>query len=869
MVFKMLKGFGRLMLTAVLLCSVGLFLCGNVVKADDPDPGVTEVKVDTTGSDITVKFHNGTSAAITLKEAKIKIGGSTFSKTLNPQVEVASGADSPVLYSLPKNDILKDALETVKTTSSIVVTDAIVVSDTDTPYNVNPAKLPAADPVFTVTVKKAIDTKYDTAITSFALNTFTVGGRDYSSSTTDYVGYGLKGDAVVIQTKDQKAGSDAVSSSSYYECINGDSTAKNWYDVDADKKPVFTSLGTTKNATIGEDNLTYSVQYFPKANPITLSNGGDETIYLKNDGTSPKNIEVEFNALTAASGAEKDNTIIKSNIYVKPILTIGTDGNIKSTAWSSTAVNNATKGEIKLTGAVLTADTAPGRAIASVKAVNSNGDDSPLDISASGSINVLAYAALKDITLSNTSVTMLKKGTENVTITDVSPAGADPAIWERVGTSKVTLTYSDSKKIIDQANTKVGNISGKNGLQIAAANKVGTGSTVTLSFTVPETGSVISKTINVTVAEDTSLDPEKSVKNINGSDKNYITVGYELDLATLINSNLVTAEGKTIPKADRPSLEYIEWDDTDKADKYVDGYKKMTDEASKPSLKLKGKAEGTVTFSAILDDGTSLDDISVSIYPMPSAKYSSDHKVTVTVPAKVSTGYGDTDTNINSGKGFKLVMEDSSGNTLYEYDKTKFQSVISSVKDYSTSYAVAATDIEAMVTNAATNGKFTGDTQVKFKVVPMGYKQSTSTEMITAKDEVNAKTDGVQVYQLSSSGTNFANSYAYGLDGQTVNLTATPNTGFTFSKWTDGVTSNPRSIKVSGSGTRAFTPEAKESAAAGGGAAGDNSGLYDDVPKTAESNVAIWLIVFMVFAVMGTAYALYLQLRAATSKNGK
>ena len=118
------------------------------------------------------------------------------------------------------------------------------------------------------------------------------------------------------------------------------------------------------------------------------------------------------------------------------------------------------------------------------------------------------------------------------------------------------------------------------------------------------------------------------------------------------------------------------------------------------------------------------------------------------------------------------------------------------------------------------------------------------------------------------------------LNGQTVKLTASPNSGYTFEKWSDGNTSNPREIKVSSSGTKTFTAIAKQSVnptngsttnggVNGNGTAGDNSQLYDDVPKTAESNSAIWLIVFMVFAVMGTTYALYLQLRAATSKNDR
>ena len=257
---------------------------------------------------------------------------------------------------------------------------------------------------------------------------------------------------------------------------------------------------------------------------------------------------------------------------------------------------------------------------------------------------------------------------------------------------------------------------------------------------------------------------------------------------------------------------------------------------------------------------------------MPTATYSSSNRtLSVKIPTKVATAYSD-DNNIRQSKGFKLILEDSSGNTLYEYTDSKYQNVLSSSSESTVTYTVPAADIEGMVTSAASNGKFSADTtSVKFKVIPMGYKQSsTSDETIKAKDEIAGKTDAVTVYKVSASGTNFTSSAAYGLDGQTVSITATPNSGYSFKQWSDGNTSNPRQVKVSASGTRAFQAVAGDRVANSTGAGGtDNSELYDDVPKTAESNSAIWLIVFMVFAVMGTTYALYLQLRAANSKHDR
>lgn len=54
--------------------------------------------------------------------------------------------------------------------------------------------------------------------------------------------------------------------------------------------------------------------------------------------------------------------------------------------------------------------------------------------------------------------------------------------------------------------------------------------------------------------------------------------------------------------------------------------------------------------------------------------------------------------------------------------------------------------------------------------------------------------------------------------------------------------------------------------AAGGAAGGATAGL-DDVPKTAESNAPIWLIIVLVFAAMGGGYALYMQMKPVKVKN--
>ena len=862
MVFKMLKGFGRLMLTTAVLCSVGLFLCGNEVKAAIDD---TKAVVEIGSDNVVVNFQVADAASdVSITEASltVKIGTEDefdvkVFEEADPGKKIEHGTSSK-LCEIPKTRLLEEIEKDHLTgPGNIAITKVKYKAggSFDTPITDK-----SLGTVHTIKVKTAVDTSNYNTASAGKVSKFTIGGRTYSTGLgAYYTGYGISGEKLNIET----SGADEAK---YYENISAIGASETaplakWYDVDADKSPKFKKAGTgLSDATIGDADETYALQYFPKFTATVES--ATQSIYLKEDGTYGASIDVPYTT-AVASGETKDKTVVDANVVMLPALNV--TANIVADSFTGAKGTTSGKGELKPgTKAVLTSDATPGTGTITVKAYTNEATPqvAPLEPTVTGSIALTVYPALKDVTFSPASIEIIKSSTQNVVLAPV-PAGADISkLWERVGTGKYSLTFTDSKKVLDQANCKFAKSGAdeKGAFIIASSKKTGT-ATATLSFTVPETGKTITKSIDVKVVTDTTLDAEKSAKNINSS-YNYITVGYELSLSSLINNNLVTGEGK---KASG-KLDYIIWDDDDDASKFVESYKSLTDEASKPSKTLKGKAEGTVKFTAVLESGEEIEGISVGIYPMPKATYGSDHKVTVSVPAKVATEYGDGNA-IGSGKGFKLIMEDSSGNSLYEYDDSKYQTVVSSPKDYKTDVAVSAADIEAMVTNAATNGRFSGDTQVKFKVIPMGYKQGSSSEITKANSAVNAKTDGAQVYQLKSSGTNFADSFAYGLDGMKVNLTATPNTGFTFAKWTDGVTSNPRVIEVAGSKPRIYTPEAKESAAAGAG--GDNSGLYDDVPKTAESNAAIWLIVFMVFAVMGTGYALYLQLTAATSKNGK
>ena len=436
----------------------------------------------------------------------------------------------------------------------------------------------------------------------------------------------------------------------------------------------------------------------------------------------------------------------------------------------------------------------------------------------------------------------------------IEPGGANqnPSIYAG------TLTVTPSE-VLDKSPTNFKYNPATGEVTVKASSTATSGATATVTLTLKDSfNNIISKTFDVMII---SFDKDKTISSIKNSNKNYITYnkdkGYSLDIKQLIIDNAKDSSGNSIT-IDKNQITEVKVGSTSCSE----GTWKPSEAAlnQKVSCKING-----VQISE--SDG-----LKVSAYPMPTATYSSSNRtLSVKIPTKVATAYSD-DNNIRQSKGFKLILEDSSGNTLYEYTDSKYQNVLSSSSESTVTYTVPAADIEGMVTSAASNGKFSADTtSVKFKVIPMGYKQSsTSDETIKAKDEIAGKTDAVTVYKVSASGTNFTSSAAYGLDGQTVSITATPNSGYSFKQWSDGNTSNPRQVKVSASGTRSFQAVAGDRVANSTGAGGtDNSELYDDVPKTAESNSAIWLIVFMVFAVMGTTYALYLQLRAANSKHDR
>ena len=854
MVFKrVLKGIGRLMLTTAVMCGVGLFLCSSEVKAEVKvilEAG-NDINGNPGGFTVTVTAaQNDDISKITKIELMDDSSASLYSLTTETAVDTTSGdtsdkfqiKSSEFLEKIDKTSINSDGTE-IKIKNAKVTYEKKPVSGSGAQTTQDSSAL---DPVITKTIYKisapALDnSQYETDLSSSS--------PSYTITATyveGVVGYGYKDEEYSIKS----------SATDYYANYHTGS-ASEWTE-----EGEFKDATTPYSGTLGTNPIPTKVQYFPKFNNVWFETTGSTNVYLDDNGRATYNsLKAIFDNNNLNNSSGKDRNIIMSNMVIVPELTNTGSTNIAGYTWSSGGGTPSTTIYFGTSTTHALSDiNSPG--IAKVKAIarKSNGgnvETPPINsVETTSSDNYLSlnvYAQPTGILLQNVPISVMAGGNATTVkiFNGIEPSGANQSL----SSYKASLSVSQPG-VIDVTDASFNSSTGE--ITVKASSTATSGATATVTLTLKDSfNNTISKTFDVKII---SFDKDKTISSINKSNKNYITYnkdkGYSLDIKQLIIDNAKdTSDNAVTITKDQIT------------DVYVGGLP-CSDGIWKPSeAALNKKVTCKINRTAI-----SSDSFTVSAYPMPTATYSSSNRtLSVKIPTKVATSYSD-DNNIRQSKGFKLILEDSSGNTLYEYTDSKYQSVLSSSSESTVTYTVPAADIEGMVTSAASNGKFSADTtSVKFKVIPMGYKQSsTSDETIKAKDEIAGKTDAVTVYKVSASGTNFTSSAAYGLDGQTVSITATPNSGYSFKQWSDGNTSNPRQVKVSASGTRAFQAVAGDRVANSTGAGGtDNSELYDDVPKTAESNSAIWLIVFMVFAVMGTTYALYLQLRAANSKHDR
>lgn len=146
---------------------------------------------------------------------------------------------------------------------------------------------------------------------------------------------------------------------------------------------------------------------------------------------------------------------------------------------------------------------------------------------------------------------------------------------------------------------------------------------------------------------------------------------------------------------------------------------------------------------------------------------------------------------------------------------------------------------------------------VSFRVSPC-TKNKVNTKVGSISDEITA-------YRVSVSGDHITTNSVYGLEGHKVQLTATPNTGYELTGWSDSssTTEKTRTFTVKTSGN-AYTATTKTSGSSNGSTSGNgttpnktgNSNL-DKVPKTGESMAIYWVIMVAIISASVVAAVLY------------
>lgn len=300
---------------------------------------------------------------------------------------------------------------------------------------------------------------------------------------------------------------------------------------------------------------------------------------------------------------------------------------------------------------------------------------------------------------------------------------------------------------------------------------------------------------------------------------------------------------------------------------------------------LVGDEPGTTEVELVLADGTVLEDIlEITVYPMPTLTYESNRSLKVGMPYKVAIP-GSKD-SLKQVTGFKLyVYHDDDKLGEFDMSDMGLSSFSSSAKDSTgtRTLTVSAGAVEKIITNLANNGRFSGDSMgITFKAVPIGKRKSGgSTTYETNKDKVYGE-DSTTVYRvgISVAGCTVTQSSRYGLSGQEISFTSdqsstnwtgvgtggSTTTGST-AKYTVGTnTTTNLALKATANGSSNGSTSPVQPGTNSGGANGTGAGAdgLDDVPKTSESNAPMWLIVIVVLAAIGGAYALYLQLRPVT-----
>lgn len=225
------------------------------------------------------------------------------------------------------------------------------------------------------------------------------------------------------------------------------------------------------------------------------------------------------------------------------------------------------------------------------------------------------------------------------------------------------------------------------------------------------------------------------------------------------------------------------------------------------------------------------------------------------LPRSIYQGAGN-NKNIPEVTGYQVEIISSNESTVYytaTYNADKYDDIV-----------LNSSTLDSLIGNAG--NKMSGDSNdFKIRISPRG--KSTDGTVIT-NYACGATTNTMTAYKVTVSGDNVQSSTIYGLEGHEIQITAEPNSGYTFSKWkNDDSTKNPRTITVSSTTSKnsyvAVVTKKDSSSSSGSGSGngttgknGSNSNL-DKVPKTGENMTVYWFVMIAIFTGSIAAAILY------------
>ncbi len=272
-----------------------------------------------------------------------------------------------------------------------------------------------------------------------------------------------------------------------------------------------------------------------------------------------------------------------------------------------------------------------------------------------------------------------------------------------------------------------------------------------------------------------------------------------------------------------------------------------------PAGVFKATSAGTATVTATITDGKATGDpytrdFAITVHKAPTISYDTGNRsLTVSLPEKVVTGYG-VSSNITKVTGGYLEVYNN-GNSVYN-SGTTYQSS-------GKGFTISSSSVESIIQSI--KNKFSGTTAtIEFRITPVGNTASNTSGY--ERSTINATSGSVTVYEVVVSGANLTTTTYYGLAGTSLKITAKPTTGYTFSAWSDGSTSNPRTVTVSTTtadnaypatavlGANRSSSSAGGAAGTGGTGSGGSGSGYDPVPKTGEGNAIFFMILISVLS---------------------